>query len=62
MLAVRDLHKTFGDIRALAGCSFQVERGHMLGFLGPNGAGKTTAMRIIFRLLRPDSGTVTWKG
>jgi ABC-2 type transport system ATP-binding protein len=34
----------------------------MLGFLGPNGAGKTTAMRIVFRLLRPDSGTVTWDG
>ncbi len=34
----------------------------MLGFLGPNGAGKTTAMRIIFRLLKPDSGAVTWDG
>ncbi len=32
----------------------------MLGFLGPNGAGKTTAMRCVFRLLRPDSGSVTW--
>jgi len=32
----------------------------MLGFLGPNGAGKTTAMRTVFRLLRPDSGSVTW--
>jgi ABC-2 type transport system ATP-binding protein len=34
----------------------------MLGFLGPNGAGKTTAMRSVFRLLKPDSGTVTWDG
>ncbi len=34
----------------------------MLGFLGPNGAGKTTAMRSVFRLIRPDSGTVTWEG
>jgi ABC-2 type transport system ATP-binding protein len=34
----------------------------MLGFLGPNGAGKTTAMRSVFRLVRPDSGTVTWEG
>jgi ABC-2 type transport system ATP-binding protein len=34
----------------------------MLGFLGPNGAGKTTAMRTVFRLLNPDSGSVTWDG
>ena len=62
MLAVQDLHKSFGDIRALTGCTFHVARGTMLGFLGPNGAGKTTAMRIVFRLLRPESGTVTWEG
>ena len=34
----------------------------MLGFLGPNGAGKTTAMRSVFRLQKPDAGTVTWDG
>jgi len=62
VLAVHDLHKSFGDIHALAGCTFSVARGHMLGFLGPNGAGKTTAMRIVFRLLRPDSGEITWDG
>lgn len=62
MLAVHDLHKSFGDIRALDGCSLEVDRGRMLGFLGPNGAGKTTAMRTIFRLLNPDSGNVTWDG
>ena len=62
MLSVQDLHKSFGDIRALRGCSFDVGRGHMLGFLGPNGAGKTTAMRTVFRLIGPDSGTVTWDG
>jgi ABC-2 type transport system ATP-binding protein len=62
VLSVQDLHKKFGDVRALDGCSFEVGRGHMLGFLGPNGAGKTTAMRTIFRLVRPDSGQVTWDG
>lgn len=46
----------------MAGCSFQLERGQMLGFLGPNGAGKTTAMRTVFRLIKPDSGSVTWDG
>lgn len=62
MLSVQDLHKSFGDVRALDGCTFEVRRGHMLGFLGPNGAGKTTAMRIVFRLIKPDSGSVTWDG
>ena len=62
VLALTDLHKRYGDVAALAGCTFQVERGRMLGFLGPNGAGKTTAMRTIFGLVTPDSGHVTWDG
>ena len=62
MLELSGLHKRFGDVVALSGCSFEVARGSMLGFLGPNGAGKTTAMRSIFGLVKPDSGTVTWDG
>lgn len=62
MLSIEDLYKSFGEIRALDGCSFQLARGQILGFLGPNGSGKTTAMRTVFRLLRPDSGSVTWEG
>jgi len=62
VLSIQDMHKSFGDVVALDGCTFGVERGSMLGFLGPNGAGKTTAMRSIFGLMRPDSGEVTWDG
>lgn len=62
MLSIQDLHKSFGDVNALAGASLEVERGQMLGFLGPNGAGKTTTMRSIFGLVHPDSGSVTWDG
>ena len=62
MLSIQDLHKTFGDIKALRGCSLTVPRGRMLGFLGPNGAGKTTTMRSVFGLIRPDAGSVTWDG
>lgn len=62
MLEFNDLHKRYGDIVALDGCSFTVERGRILGFLGPNGAGKTTAMRAVFGLVRPDGGSVTWDG
>lgn len=62
MLRIEDLHKSFGRVTALAGCTFEVQRGRMLGFLGPNGAGKTTAMRAIFDLIKLDRGTITWDG
>jgi ABC-2 type transport system ATP-binding protein len=62
MLDVVDIRKRFGSLDALAGCSFTVERGSMLGFLGPNGAGKTTTMRAIFGLVELDSGRLTWEG
>jgi ABC-2 type transport system ATP-binding protein len=62
LLDIRDLRKRFEPVEALAGCSFAVERGRMLGFLGPNGAGKTTAMRAIFGLVPLDAGEVLWEG
>ena len=62
MLSLVDIHKRFGSVEALAGCSFTVERGSMLGFLGPNGAGKTTAMRAVFGLVAPDAGELLWEG
>ena len=61
-LVLEGLHKRYGDVVALDGCGFTVERGRIVGFLGPNGAGKTTAMRSVFGLVRPDAGTVTWDG
>jgi ABC-2 type transport system ATP-binding protein len=62
MLQLVDLEKRYGDVVALDGAGFTVERGRILGFLGPNGAGKTTAMRVVFGLVRPDSGSVSWNG
>jgi len=62
MLRFDGLHKRFGEVAALAGCSLSVEAGRMLGFLGPNGAGKTTAIRTVFGLVRPDVGEVSWEG
>jgi ABC-2 type transport system ATP-binding protein len=62
MLTVLDIRKRFGPVVALAGCSFSIERGRMLGFLGPNGAGKTTTMRAVFGLVELDGGDVLWDG
>ncbi len=50
------LVKTYKDVTALAGVSFRVPQGSVLGVLGPNGAGKTTAVKILTTLIQPDSG------
>src|SRR5579875_2592335 len=55
-IEVRDLVKTFGEVRAVRGVSFQVALGEVFGFLGPNGAGKTTTINMLCTLTRPTSG------
>ena len=62
MLELWDVSKRYGDVAALASCTFRVRPGRLTGFVGPNGAGKTTAMRAIFGLIAPDAGTVSWCG
>jgi ABC-2 type transport system ATP-binding protein len=54
--------KTYGQVKALDGITFSVERGEMFGLIGPDGAGKTTAIRIACGLLRPSSGTARLLG
>jgi len=62
ILSVREIRKSFGELRAVDGVSFDLDRGEILGFLGPNGAGKTTSLRMILEITRPDAGTVSWEG
>jgi ABC-2 type transport system ATP-binding protein len=62
MLELIALRRTFGDVVALDGVSFEVAPGQIVGFVGPNGAGKTTAMRIALGVLEPDAGEVRWRG
>ena len=57
-LAVRDLHKRYGDVVAVAGLDLEVARGECFGLLGPNGAGKTTTIEICEGLNSADSGSV----
>jgi ABC-2 type transport system ATP-binding protein len=57
-LTIRQLHKSFGQVKALDGLDLTVGTGQVAGFLGPNGAGKSTTIRIVLGLLRADSGYV----
>jgi len=57
MIEVKDLTKRYGNLTALAGISFSVPQGQVVGFLGPNGAGKTTTMKILTGYLAPTSGS-----
>jgi ABC-2 type transport system ATP-binding protein len=52
-----DLRKSYGDVQALDGLTFEVDRGEFFGLLGPNGAGKTTFINILVGLVRKDGGT-----
>ncbi|NOZ85969.1 MAG: ATP-binding cassette domain-containing protein [Deltaproteobacteria bacterium] len=62
MIEVKDLVKTFGDVRAVDNISFSIEPGEIVAFLGPNGAGKTTTMRMMTGFLPPSSGYVRVDG
>ena len=62
MIVVNDLHKSFGDVKAVRGVSFEAANGRITGLLGPNGAGKSTTLRILYTVLRPDHGVATIDG
>ena len=57
-LTISDLTRSFDDIRAVDGISFEVERGETFGLLGPNGAGKTTTINLLLGILKPDRGSI----
>lgn len=59
LISVRDLHKSFGGVKAVNGISFDVVAGGITGLIGPNGAGKSTVVNIISGFHRSDSGSVT---
>ena len=57
-IELSDVHKSFGNVRALRGVDLEVEEGEVFGFLGPNGAGKSTTINILLDFVRPDQGEV----
>ena len=62
MLEVKDLHVSYGMIRAISGVSFTVNEGEIISLIGANGAGKTTILRTISGLERPQSGDILYQG
>lgn len=62
LLHLKGLDKSFGGVRAVAGCSLAFPQGEITGLIGPNGAGKTTLLNLICGLVRPDRGIVVFNG
>jgi ABC-2 type transport system ATP-binding protein len=57
-VVIKNLSKSYGDVRAVRDISFTVNQGEIFGLLGPNGAGKTTTIRCLCTLAKPDRGTI----
>lgn len=62
MISVNHISKSFGKVTAVKDVSFTAENGQITGLLGPNGAGKTTTLRVLYTVLKPDSGTAAVDG
>ena len=62
MIEVQGLYKSFGKVKAVQNVSFSAANGQITGLLGPNGAGKSTTLRMLYTLLKPDSGSARIDG
>lgn len=62
LIEIKNLHKSFNNIKAVNGISLTVKNGEMFGLVGPDGAGKTTTIRILCGLIKADEGEVLLMG
>lgn len=60
VIELRNVSKTFGEVRALVGVDFQVDRGEIVGLLGDNGSGKSTLVKMMMGVHGPDRGGEIW--
>jgi len=61
-LTVKGLSKSFGGLQAINNVDFDIEEGEIIGLIGPNGSGKTTILNLLTGFLKPNAGTVIYKG
>lgn len=61
-LEVKNIQRSFREVKAVNGVSFTIEKGEIFGLLGPNGAGKTTTIRMLSTVLEPDEGDISIGG
>lgn len=62
MLTVSNLSKSFGGVKAVDGIGFQLKENEVLGIIGPNGSGKTTLVNLLTGFVKPDRGSIEYKG
>ena len=62
IIQIEDIHKSYGNYKALQNININVKKGSIFGLLGPNGAGKTSLIRIINQIITPDKGTIKING
>ncbi len=62
MISIRNISKSFANLKAVDNLALEVPKGQLFCFLGPNGAGKTTTIKMLTGLMRPDSGEITLAG
>ncbi|MBC7107071.1 MAG: ABC transporter ATP-binding protein, partial [Firmicutes bacterium] len=62
LLVVRNVSKNFGGLQVVSRASLEVAAGSLTGLVGPNGSGKSTLFHLIYGLVRPDGGTIFFRG
>lgn len=62
VLTIKNLSKNFNKVKALDNVSFELEKGEILGIVGESGSGKSTLAKVITRIVKPDGGSILFKG